>query len=185
MPLTLLGLSGSLRRDSLNTALLRTAADRLPADVRLDLHDLRDVPFYDGDLEAAGGHPAVDALTAAAREADGLLLAFPEYNWSIPAVLKNALDWLSRGGPASPLHRMPTALLSAAGGSGGSRAHAHMRDVLGHNRVAVVDDALNVARGREHVVDGALVTDVHLSQLDRVLASLVRAARAGRESDAA
>lgn len=177
MSLTLLGLSGSLRRGSLNTALLRTAVDRVPDDVTLNVHPLGDLPFFDADLEAAGGHPMVEALVAAADQADGLLLAFPEYNWSVPAVLKNAIDWLSRGGAASPLHRMPTAMLSAAGGSGGRRAQAHMRDILAHNEVAIVDESLQVARGREHVVDGRLVSAPHLDQLDRVLRSLVDQAR--------
>jgi chromate reductase len=178
MSLTLLGLSGSLRRDSLNTALLRTAVQRAPDDVTVEVHPLGDLPFFDADLEASGGHPAVDALVAAADQADGLLLAFPEYNWSVPAVLKNAIDWLSRGGAASPLHRMPAALLSAAGGSGGRRAQAHMRDILAHNDVVIVDEALQVARGRDHVVDGRLVSEVHVEQLDRVVEALVGAARA-------
>ncbi|MDE2291717.1 MAG: NAD(P)H-dependent oxidoreductase [Elusimicrobia bacterium] len=94
---TLVGISGSLRRGSFNTALLRAAAAAAPAGVRLEVMDLRGVPLYDGDVEAAEGVPAaVTRLKDAVAAADGLLLATPEYNNSVPGVLKNAVDWMSR-----------------------------------------------------------------------------------------
>ena len=96
----LIGLSGSLRRGSFNTALLRTAATLLSADATLDIHTLHGIPLYDADLEASAGLPErVMALKEAIVAADGLLLATPEYNNGIPGVFKNAIDWLSR--PAS------------------------------------------------------------------------------------
>jgi chromate reductase, NAD(P)H dehydrogenase (quinone) len=160
-PIVLLGLSGSLRRGSANTALLHAAAELAPDDVDVVVHPLRAIPFYDADLERAHRFPApVQSLRTAMAEADGLLLATPEYNWSITAVLKNAIDWSSRG-PDSPLDRKPAALLSAAGRSGGSRAQRHLRDILGHNQVDVLDAAVQIPLGQQHVVDGRLVTDEH------------------------
>jgi NAD(P)H-dependent FMN reductase len=94
---TLIGISGSLRRGSLNSALLRAAAELVPAGTGLRIASIRGIPLYDGDVEQAEGVPAaVSALKDEIAAADGLLLATPEYNNSIPGVLKNAIDWLSR-----------------------------------------------------------------------------------------
>jgi chromate reductase len=94
---TIVGLSGSPRRGSYNTALLRAAAGLVPAGVTLELRTLHGIPLYDGDAEATGGIPdAVAALKDAIAAADGLLVATPEYNNGMPGVLKNAIDWLSR-----------------------------------------------------------------------------------------
>lgn len=93
----LIGISGSLRRASFNTALLRNAADLLPEGVSLDIRTLHGIPLYDGDAEAAHGIPeAVADLKEAIAAADGVLLATPEYNNGIPGVFKNAIDWTSR-----------------------------------------------------------------------------------------
>lgn len=94
---TIVGLSGSLRRGSYNSALLRTAAGMVPAGSTLDIASIRDIPLYDGDLETEYGIPApVTALKERIAAAGGLLLVTPEYNHSIPGVFKNAIDWLSR-----------------------------------------------------------------------------------------
>ena len=93
----ILGLSGSLRAGSFNTALLRAAAGLMPAGASLEVATLHGIPLYDGDLEQREGLPAaVVALKAKVLACDGLLLATPEYNNSIPGVLKNGIDWLSR-----------------------------------------------------------------------------------------
>jgi chromate reductase, NAD(P)H dehydrogenase (quinone) len=93
----LLGISGSLRKGSFNTALLHTAATLLPADTMLDIRTLHGIPLYDADIETGSGIPdAVTALKDAFAAADGVLLATPEYNNSIPGVFKNGIDWLSR-----------------------------------------------------------------------------------------
>jgi NAD(P)H-dependent FMN reductase len=93
----IIGLSGSLRHASFNTSLLRAAAALVPEGVELAIHTVHGIPLYDGDVEDADGIPAtVTALAEAIAHADGLLLATPEYNNSIPGVLKNAVDWLSR-----------------------------------------------------------------------------------------
>ncbi len=92
-----IGLSGSLRRQSYNSGLLRAAAELMPSGARLDILSIADVPLYDADDEAANGIPtAVTALKDAVAGADGLLLATPEYNNGIPGVAKNAIDWMSR-----------------------------------------------------------------------------------------
>jgi chromate reductase len=95
----LVGISGSLRRGSFNTALLRAAAALVPEGTTLSVHTLHGVPLYDGDEESASGIPTVvQALKDAVSAADGLVLVTPEYNNSIPGVFKNAIDWMSRPG---------------------------------------------------------------------------------------
>jgi NAD(P)H-dependent FMN reductase len=101
----ILGISGSLRKSSYNTSLLRAAAGLMPAGAQLEIGSIAGIPLYDGDLEAAQGiPPAVDALKKKVVKSQGLLLVTPEYNNSIPGVFKNAIDWLSR--PASDIGRI-------------------------------------------------------------------------------
>lgn len=128
-PIRILGLSGSLRRASLNTALLRAAGELLPADAVLEIHPLHDLPFFNEDVEAEGLPTPVQALKARIVAADALLLAVPEYNYSIAPALKNALDWASRPYGASVLVGKPAAMLGASAGMGTVRAQLHLRDV--------------------------------------------------------
>jgi NAD(P)H-dependent FMN reductase len=119
----LIGLSGSLRRGSFNTALLRAAVTAMPSGSELTIGSIRDIPLYDGDVEDADGIPApVTALKDAIARADGLLLVTPEYNNSIPGVFKNAIDWLTR--PAADIKRVfggkPIALMGASPGNFGT-----------------------------------------------------------------
>ena len=120
---TLIGLSGSLRQGSFNSALLRAAVGLMPADVELRIASIRGIPLYDGDLEAAEGVPAaVQALKDSIAAADGLLFVTPEYNNSMPGVMKNAVDWLSR--PAADIPRVfggkPVGLIGASPGGFGT-----------------------------------------------------------------
>ncbi len=126
----LVALCGSLRAGSFNHHALRLAGEVLPAGATLDLLPWRDLPVFDADLLARGEPPAVSTLKARIRAAAGVVIATPEYNFSIPGGLKNALDWLSRGDDQPFLHK-PVAILSAATGPlGGARVQYDLRRVL-------------------------------------------------------
>ncbi|MFV8750551.1 NADPH-dependent FMN reductase [Nannocystaceae bacterium ST9] len=121
---TILALSGSLRRGSFNSALLRAAVEHAGADTRVEIASIAGIPLYDGDLESEQGLPeAVVRLKERLAAADGLLLATPEYNSGIPGVFKNAIDWLSR--PARDIARVfgdkPVAIIGATPGRAGTR----------------------------------------------------------------
>jgi chromate reductase, NAD(P)H dehydrogenase (quinone) len=137
----LLGIAGSLRQGSYNRSLLRAARELLPEGVELTEFDLRGLPFYDGDVEAAGDPEPVVALKDAIREADALLIATPEYNRGIPGGLKNAVDWASRPPLASPLAGKPVALMGASTGRGGTAlAQQQLREALEFPRAVVLDE---------------------------------------------
>jgi len=127
----ILGISGSLRERSYNTALLRAAAELAPPDVEIEIFDLSQIPLYNDDVEAAGDPAPVAELRTAVEEADALLLATPEYNRGTSGVLKNAIDWLSRPALASVLRWKPVAIMGASSGRGGTRrAQQQVRDAL-------------------------------------------------------
>jgi chromate reductase, NAD(P)H dehydrogenase (quinone) len=120
----IIGIAGSLRRGSYNRALLGAAAELAPAGTTIEIASIADIPLYDGDREARAGVPApVAALQDAIAGADGLLLATPEYNHSVPGVLKNAIDWLTRPPAAIPrvFGGRAVALMGATPGRGGTR----------------------------------------------------------------
>jgi chromate reductase, NAD(P)H dehydrogenase (quinone) len=126
-PLHVLGFAGSLRKGSYNGAVLRAAVELAPPDVRLETFDLRGIPLYDGDVEAAGLPEAVQRFRARIAAADALLIVTPEYNYSMAGVLKNAIDWASRP-PDQPFRGKPVAIAGAsAGGFGTARAQYHLR----------------------------------------------------------
>ncbi|HYY27969.1 MAG TPA: NADPH-dependent FMN reductase [Chthoniobacterales bacterium] len=119
----IIGLSGSLRRASFNSMLLRAASRWAPAGTTVEIASIHGIPLYDGDVEAAAGIPiAVQDLKNRIAAADGLLIVTPEYNNSIPGVLKNAIDWLSR--PTDDIHKVfggrPVAVIGATPGPGGT-----------------------------------------------------------------
>jgi chromate reductase, NAD(P)H dehydrogenase (quinone) len=129
-----LGIAGSLRRGSYNQRLLEAAAETAPSGMKLVLFDgLGTLPFFDEDLERRtdGGPEPVRRLREAVAAADALLISTPEYNWSIPGVLKNALDWLSRPAPTEPLAGKAVAVIGASAGQWATRlAQSHLRQVL-------------------------------------------------------
>lgn len=173
MTTTILGIPGSLRRDSLNRALLRAAADALPEGTHLQVADLSDLPLYNWDLEQESGFPAtVQRLREQVAAADGLLIATPEYNNSMPGALKNAIDWLSRR-PDPPLDGKPAAIMGAAGRLGSIRAQMHLRTVLMHNDLKVVQQPEVLVSGGSHFTDGELSDERYLDQIRRLVAGLI------------
>ncbi len=128
-----LGFAGSLRRASFNRALLQAAAELAPEDVRVEIFDLRGIPLYDMDVEQRGLPEAVVTFKRAIREADAVLVATPEHNWSFPGVLKNALDWAARPPGDNPFRGKPVAIMGASTGAWGTlRAQLQLRQVLAY-----------------------------------------------------
>ncbi len=174
-----LGISGSLRRDSHNSALLRAAAERLPAGAELVVYDrLAKIPPYDEDVEPAGVPEPVLDLRAAVRDADAVLIATPEYNHSIPGVLKNALDWVSRPAGQSALNGTPAATIGASTGMFGAVwAQAELRKVLGALGGRVIEAELPVAHAAElRDGDRLVLPPEQAERLEEILAELVAAA---------
>jgi chromate reductase, NAD(P)H dehydrogenase (quinone) len=125
----LLGISGSLRKGSFNSALLRAAVELAPSGVEFETHALDAVPLYNEDVRSVGYPEPVAQLRAAVARAEALLFVSPEYNYSIPGVLKNAIDWVSRP-PDQPFAGKPVCFMSASGGMlGGARMQYHLRQV--------------------------------------------------------
>src|SRR4051812_6066302 len=172
----IVAVSGSTRRESHNTSLLRSAAELAPYGVEIDLWDgLKEIPHYDEDDEATPA-PAVDALRAALAGADAVLLATPEYNSSIPGSLKNALDWASRPVAGGALRNKHVAVISASAGMfGGVWAGAELRKVLAAMGARVADVELAVGRAHEKVEDGVLVDDETRDRLRDVVEALAAA----------
>ncbi|HEV7369236.1 NADPH-dependent FMN reductase [Arenibaculum sp.] len=126
-PIQILGISGSLRADSYNSAALRAAAGLMPDGTTMATFDIGPIPLYNEDVRQEGLPEAVQALRERIRAADGVLFVTPEYNYSIPGVLKNAIDWASRP-PEQPFEGKPIAIMGASPGVlGTARAQYHLR----------------------------------------------------------
>ncbi len=167
----LVGISGSLREDSLNTALLRAAAELVPDEATLAIASIGEVPLYNADLDVDGGPQPVRQLKEWIEAADGLLIATPEYNYSVPGVLKNAIDWISRPAYRSVLVGKPVAIVGAAPGIvGTARAQAELRNVL-YGTLAEVFPHPEVLLGQAHerFVDGRLEDDTTRKILGQML----------------
>lgn len=159
----ILAISGSLRRDSHNTALLRAAADLLGPDVEVERYEgLAAIPAFNED-EVATRPPAAQDLWDAVAGADGVLIATPEYNSSIPGVLKNALDWLSRPLADSPLRNKPAVVIGASTGMFGAVwSQAETRKVLGAIGARVIDRELPVPTADEQFHESGRLSDAEL-----------------------
>lgn len=175
-PLRILGIPGSLRRSSYNRALLENARHLLPAQTSLEIFDLADIPLFNADIEANGIPDSVLTWRNAIKQADALLIATPEYNYSIPGVLKNALDWASRKRPddQAPLDGKVAAMIGAGGMYGTLRAQMHLREILGHNDTHVLArPQLMVARAWEAFdADGRLRDETLRARLEHLLQAL-------------
>jgi chromate reductase, NAD(P)H dehydrogenase (quinone) len=173
-----LAVSGSLRRDSHNTRLLRAAAQQLPSGVDLEIYDgLKRIPPFDEDDEGAPA-PEVLRWRAAIEAADAVLIATPEYNSSIPGQLKNAVDWASRPKAEAALRNKPVAVIGASKSMFGALwAQAELRKVLSASGARVLDAEVALATAHEAFDDDALI-DPDLSQaLGAIVADLVEMAR--------
>ena len=172
-PIQVLGISGSLRKGSYNTGLLYAAADLLPESMKLDLFDLSPIPLFNQDDELDPPE-AVRRLKAHIAAADALLIATPEYNFSFSGVLKNALDWASRPMKDSPLNGKPAAIMGAGGRYGTVRAQMHLRQVLGHVNMHMLNrPELMVAFASEKFnADGRLTDPQTREQLKALLEAL-------------
>ncbi len=180
-----LGLSGSLRRDSHNRKLLRAAAEELPPGHRLAVWDgLGELPVYDADLDVAPAPPQVRQLRDAIAAADAILISTPEYNHSIPGVLKNALDWASRPYANNALRGKPVAVVGASTGLFGAVwAQAETRKVLTAIGAHVVERELPVGSAHDAFdADGQLVDPDLRTELAAVVADLLREVRAPIET---
>ena len=178
----ILGISGSLRRDSHNTNLLRAAAEVAGPDVELELYDgLNEVPPYDEDDEAHPRPDGVARLNAAIADADAVLFATPEYNASIPGQLKNAIDWISRPVATNVLRNKPVLVVGASTGAFGAVwAQAELRKVLAALGARVLDVELPVPHAHTRFEAGELTDDEIRANLAEVVEALAAEIR-GRE----
>jgi chromate reductase len=176
----ILGVSGSLRAASFNTALLRAAQALAPEGVEIEIFGLHDLPLFNEDVEATGDPIAVRAWKDAVRGADALLLACPEYNGGITGVLKNAIDWASRGKPA-PLAGKTCCVIGASPGMTGTvRAQDALRLCLrraGADAVPLGEVLVGQAHGK--IIDGVLADETTRTYLARHLAAFVERLKAG------
>lgn len=170
-----LGVSGSLRKGSYNTALLRAASELLPRGMTLELFDLSSIPLYNDDVRALGFPKPVQEFRDRIAAADALLVATPEYNFSIPGVLKNAIDWASRP-PDPPLDGKPVAIMGASTGNFGTvRAQMHLRQVCVFcNMFPVNKPEVLVMRAREKFdASGRLIDETARGFVRDLLTALV------------
>ncbi len=183
-PLRILGIAGSLREGSFNRALLRTCGELAPASMEVEIFgELGGIPSFDQDLEAEGDPPAVRHLKEAMAEADGLLIATPEYNYSVPGVLKNALDWASRPARETPLRGKPVGIVGASGGGSGTmRAQLALRQVFVFTGSLVLSKPeVYVTRAPEKFSDGRLTDEGTREHLGRFLSALEEWVRRWRD----
>jgi len=174
MTVRVAGIAGSLRAGSYNRALLRAAAELAPDGLVIDIFDLKPVPLYDGDVEAAGDPPGVAALKQAIAQADGVLFVTPEYNHGVPGVMKNAVDWASRPPRDAALSGKPVALIGASPGmTGTARGQSQLRQAFEFtNSYCMPQPELLVFRAHEKFdAEGNLTDEATRAYLGKFLAA--------------
>jgi chromate reductase, NAD(P)H dehydrogenase (quinone) len=159
--LTVAAFAGSLRRGSYNRALLRAALEVTPPGMKISILEIGDIPLYNGDVEAEGDPEPVARFKTAIREADGLLIATPEYNHGVPGVTKNAVDWASRPPRNAPLNSKPVAILGASPGqTGTARGQSQLRQAFEFtNSYCMAQPEILVYRAHEKFDDEGRLTD--------------------------
>jgi chromate reductase len=181
----LIGMSGSLRAGSYSNAVLETLREKFAGSAELTIWDLAPIPAYNQDLEGDKRPTPVKALLAAIAAADGLVLCAPEFNHSIPGVLKNALDWASRPAFTSVMAYKPVAIMSTSRGPlGGARCLEHMRVALESmlSRVALARE-VTITAAADKVRDGRLVDETSLGFACGAVDALLREIRLWRAAD--
>ena len=173
-----LGISGSLRRNSHNTSLLRAAAELLPSGAELEMAEIGELPLYSEDLDTDPAPESVRRFREAIASANAVVVSTPEYNASIPGALKNAIDWASRPFPENAFKGKPALVIGASTGLFGAVwAQAELRKVLNHIGADVIDTELPIGQAHESVGDAELTEDTAAAELERQLAMLVALAR--------
>jgi chromate reductase, NAD(P)H dehydrogenase (quinone) len=170
----LLGICGSLRKASLNRALLAAVRDALPPGAGMTLYDSVDLPIFNSDL--LEDPPGVGQLKAAIAAADGVVFSVPEYNYSVPGGLKNALDWVSRPPKTSPMRGKPVGVIGAASGMSGTiRAQTHLRQMLIYSDSPCLSQPeVLIPRAQERFdIDGRLIDDSTRTLLESFAAAMV------------
>jgi chromate reductase, NAD(P)H dehydrogenase (quinone) len=183
--LRLLGMSGSLRSGSYSNAVLETLREKFAGRADLATYDLAPIPLYNQDLEGEKRPEPVKKLLAAIAESDGLVLCAPEFNHSIPGVLKNALDWASRPAFTSVMAYKPVAIMATSRGPlGGARCLEHMRVTLDSmlSRVALARE-VTITAADTRIRDGRLVDETCLGFACGAVEALLREIRLWRSAD--
>jgi len=172
----LIGISGSLRKESFNTRILYAAAQCLPGGVTLSIVSCQDLPLYNMDIDGESKPESVKQFMDSIADCDGVLFATPEYNYSIPGLLKNAIDWASRPAYKSVLAGKPVAIVSASKSPvGGARAQSHLRDILSATLSPVVPSPPFLLPGVQNTFDkeGKLTDSASLQRLERYIGEFV------------
>jgi chromate reductase, NAD(P)H dehydrogenase (quinone) len=171
----ILGIPGSLRKASFNRAALRAAGELLPPDASLEIFDLEGIPPFSEDDERSLP-PRVAELKARIREADAILIATPEYNYSVPGVLKNAIDWASRPYGDNAWEGKPVAIMGASvGATGTARAQYHLRQTFVFLNMHPLNrpEVMISNAAQRFDADGRLVDPTSRNRVERLLAELV------------
>ncbi len=175
-PIKVLGIPGSLRAGSFNRMALRAAGELAPEGMIFETCEIREIPMYDGDVEAAEGLPdSVKEFRAKIHAADALVITTPEYNASISGVLKNAIDWASRP-PQQPFDGKPIAILGTSPGALGTvRAQAHLRQILANlnGLVLVQPNVMIGGAGQRFDATGALTDEATREFVRGLMAALL------------
>ena len=185
-PVRLIGMSGSLRTGSYSNAILETLREKFAGRADLVVYDLAPIPLYNQDFEGEKRPPVVKKLLADIAEADGLVLCAPEFNHSIPGVLKNAIDWASRPAFESVLAYKHVAVMATSRGPlGGARCLEHMRIALDSclSRIALAREVI-ISGAESRIRDGRLVDEVCLGFACGAVEALIAEIRLWRAADA-